>query len=291
MAEKPAACQLCSSLDLVDMFLIDQIQLKRCRHCGLVFVFPLPADEELRTGYQQKYFQSGDPLHWGYENYLAMDGENRQTAERRLGILTGFLRGGSLLEVGCATGLFMQAAQAKGFAAKGVEISDFAAAHGRENYKLDIFTGILRDARFADASFDAVAMWDVLEHVPAPLRDLEEVARVLKSGGYLFLTVPNINSFWARIMGKNWFGFTKIREHLFYYNRRTITQALSQSGFNVVRIKSSPFLVTLKFLSDKMGRYSRLLSGWSGKVLKVCRLENKKVNFQYIDMLVVARKR
>jgi hypothetical protein len=92
-------------------------------------------------------------------------------------------------------------------------------------------------------------------------------------------------------MGKNWFGFTKIREHLFYYNRRTISQALARSGFTVVCIKSSPFLVTLKFLSDKIGRYSRLLSGWSGKILSACRLENKKVNFQYIDMMVVARKR
>ena len=290
MNSEKAVCQVCASADISAQFIVQGIQVKKCAQCGLVFVHPLPEEKELRAGYQQQYFQSADPLSWGYENYLLMDKENRQTAARRLHIVEELIKSGSLLEIGCATGIFLQEAGKHGFQLTGIEISEFAGRIGREKYQVPIITGTLPEAGLPENNYDLVAMWDMLEHVPNPVAELAAAAKVLKGGGYLFLTVPDTGTLAARLLGKKWFGFSKIREHLYYFNKKSIELALHKTGFEVLQIRSSPMLVSWGFLAGKLARYSKSLSRALAVFLKIFKLMDKTLNFKYIDMLVVARK-
>ncbi|MHB8858977.1 MAG: class I SAM-dependent methyltransferase [Thermoleophilia bacterium] len=290
MSGPAAVCGLCSSSDVHDLYQIKGRRLKKCRTCEAVFVYPLPDYEELIRDYQDDYFASGDHLEWGYEDYFSLEDEIRETARRRLKLMQPYIRGGKLLEAGAATGWFLDEARKQGFDARGVEVSGTAAKWGEENLKVPIFNGTLREAKFADDEFDVVVLWDVLEHLTEPLDELREIHRVLKKGGYLFVSVPDFGSVWARLMGRRWFGFTKIREHVYYYNRRSLSRAMGRAGLKVVRAQSSPFLVNLDFLVSKLAQYSQPAAGVLSKLLGWLHLRDRKINLRTIDLFMAARK-
>src|SRR5436305_1644830 len=81
-------------------------------------------------------------------------------------------------------------------------------------------------------SIDAVTMWDVLEHVPQPRQDLALVRRALRSSGTLVLSLPNIDSFSARMFGPYWAGW-EVPRHMSFFNPKQIERLLSESGFSV----------------------------------------------------------
>jgi len=290
MSGPPAVCGLCFSTDVSDLFSIRGTQLKRCHNCEAVFVFPMPDYDELLRDYQDDYFQSGDHLEWGYEDYFSLEDEVRETAARRLELMKPYAAGGRLLEGGCATGWFLDEARRRGYEVQGVEVSGFAADWGVEHLGLPIFNGTLRDAGFADGQFDVVVLWDVLEHLTEPMAELEEINRVLKEGGYLFTSVPDYGSIWARLMRRRWFGFAKIREHVYYYNRRSLSRVLVRAGFSVEKMQSSPFLVNLDFLVSKTSQYSRPVARVLAWLLARMRLRHRKINLRQIDLWTAARK-
>lgn len=289
--DMPTPCAICGATDNSPLFAINGTQLRRCGNCGLVYVHPQPAEAMLLAGYQSDYFQSGNHLEWGYENYLLLEKEIRKTSRVRLATVNKHLSGASLLEVGCATGWFLDEARRDGFTVQGVEPSDYAAAWGKKELGLPIRPGTLKEAGFADGSFDGVIYWDVLEHLTDPLGELQEAARVLAKDGYLFASMPTVDTYLARVMQKKWFGYAKIREHLFFHNHKSITIALNRSGFDVVSIRRSPFYISNQFMVDKLSQYSRPLAGVMQWGLKKLGLAERSFNFNLIDMMVVARKR
>lgn len=285
-----AQCGLCSSKDVTDLYSIKSLQLKKCGSCGAIFVYPQPTYEELLPDYQEKYFLSGEHLEWGYADYLELEADIRETSKRRLRVMEKYLKGGKLLEPGCATGWFLDEARKRGYQVSGVEISGFAAQWGRENLGLDIFIGPLAEAKFAGGEFDVVVLWDVLEHLSDPLAELREINRVLKKGGYLCVSVPNAGSIWARFMGRRWFGYSKIREHIYYYDRQSLAGAMRRADFSVVESRSSPFLVNLGFLVSKISQYSGSVARLLEKMLNSMGGREKRLNVPGIDLMVVARK-
>lgn len=171
-----------------------------------------------------------------------------------------------------------------------MEISEFAAQWGRENLNIPIYMGSLRDAGFADEEFDVVVLWDVLEHLTEPLAELREINRILKKGGYLFVSVPDIGSLWSKVMGKRWFGYAKIREHVYFYNRRSLARVMQRAGLEVRSAQSSPFLVNLDFLVSKLSQYNNFFASALAKSLGRLHLRNKKISLRYVDLMVVAQK-
>ncbi len=100
---------------------------------------------------------------------------------------------GRLLDVGCSSGHFLKVALDHGYDIHGVEPNPEMAKFATESLKLPkIQCGTLHAAHYPDASFDAVTLWDVLEHVEDPGGILEEVRRVLRPGGWL------VGSDWIR---------------------------------------------------------------------------------------------
>lgn len=164
--------------------------------------------------------------------YEAELGGRLATAARHLSIVTRFVTKGRLLDVGCASGLFLQAARDAGWAVVGVEPSEalFAKAKAALGESTELHCTTLEHTKFATASFDAVTMWDVLEHVPDPLGFLQACASLLKPGAHLFVNVPDLDSFEARILGKRW--PLLLAEHLNYFNRKSLRLCGEKAGLN-----------------------------------------------------------
>lgn len=245
-------------------------RLVRCQNCGLIYQNPRPTPEEIGQFYPPEY-----------ENFEVDQEKNKSSRlmqrvmqyginKRRRAVLRE-KTSGSLLDVGCATGIFLETMRAApGWQLKGVEISDHAASIAREQKNLDVVTGTLEQAKFADSQFDVVTLWDVLEHLHDPAGSLKEIRRILKPGGVLVFRVPNGGSLDARLFGPYWAGLEPPR-HLFVFDQKTLTAFLSNAGFTVKRmsceIGSYPtFVLSLRFWMTGRGityerreRISRLL--------------------------------
>ena len=101
--------------------------------------------------------------------------------------------GRRLLDVGAGTGEFVAAAAAAGFEARGIEPADEAASAARER-GLGVETTDLAgfaDSREDGATFDAVVLINVLEHVPDPAASMHLISSLLSEGGVVFVQVPN----------------------------------------------------------------------------------------------------
>jgi predicted SAM-dependent methyltransferase len=115
---------------------------------------------------------------------------------------------------------------------QGVELNGDVARFASEKYGLDIAIGTLEEARLPDNAFDAVTMWDVLEHVYDPATTLAEIHRILKPDGVLVIRVPNLDAWDARLFRTRWAGYDAPR-HLFIFRPKTLSALLEQQGFDV----------------------------------------------------------
>jgi SAM-dependent methyltransferase len=178
--------------------------------------------------------------------------------------------GGRLLDVGCATGVFLNGMRRTGkWEVFGVEPNASAADYARRRFGIEVHTGMLREAGYPDEHFDVVSLWHVIEHVLEPVADLREVRRILKPNGLLVLTTPNLDSFDARLFGRFWAGLETPR-HLFVFSLSTLTRLLSGLGFELVRKRCIngtwwAFATSIQFLAEeKLRRVPSQGKLWEG---------------------------
>ncbi len=228
----------------------------KCARCGTLFLDPLPKPQEAAAVYGQDYFGGAEKGH-GYVDYDTDKEAMRSIFIRHLIHFEKLLkRPGKMLDVGAATGFFMKIAKSRGWEVCGVEISSFAAEAGRKN-GLDIITGTLQNIKQADDSFDLVTMWDVIEHMPDPVRDLHRVHSLLKPGGLVAVNTPDSGSFYSHVMGSRWHLFVP-PEHIFYFNRKSISKLLQNSGFEVIEIGCIGKKFTVEYVINFLYRWQKL---------------------------------
>lgn len=142
------------------------------------------------------------------------------------------IQSGRILDVGCSTGIFLDAMREAGWDTLGVEIAPDAVAYARDRLNLNVLAGQLLDHELPFESFDAVTFWDVLEHTFDPFENLKEANRLLKIGGIIALTIPNWESIDRKLFGQAWIGFDSPR-HLYVFPRETLFRMLVESGFQL----------------------------------------------------------
>jgi len=112
----------------------------------------------------------------------------------------------------------------------GVEPNAEAAAYAREHLGLNVFAGPLEEAVLPDEHFDAVTLWDVLEHLPNPRAALTSIRCALKPDGWIFCRVPSLDSLDARLFGPYWAGLDAPR-HFYVFSQSTLGHLLDVTGF------------------------------------------------------------
>lgn len=170
---------------------------------------------------------------------------------------------GAILDVGCAYGWFLEAARERGWRTSGVEVEDATASEARAA-GLDVFTGTLEAAAFPRASFDAVGLWDVLEHVPDTDAFLAECRAVLKPGGILAIQSPNVRSVMASVAKEQW-SWLLLPQHIYHFTPASMRATLERRGFEVVRAYT--WEPTEAFLIDLAKRAPALMRGKTARVV------------------------
>ena len=155
---------------------------------------------------------------------------------------------GRLLEVGCGNGRQLERLAHAGWKVEGLDFDERAAQTARR-LGLEVKVGDLASARYPDASFDAVILSHVIEHVPDPVALLVECRRILRSGGQLVLATPNSDSWGHRRFGRAWLGLDPPR-HLLVFTPRALAEAAGRAGFSGAAIETKSIVGAWWFLAS-----------------------------------------
>jgi len=258
------------------------LPIVRCVNCGLVMTNPRDDDATLA----QVYAGLQDVV------YDVEDENRRYTAQRFLALVQEFRPPPArLLDVGCATGLFIREAHQAGYQVTGLEASEWAVARARERCgrAATIVSGFLEKTDLPPQSFDVITAWDVLEHVSRPTEIAQRLRGWLADDGWLFLNVPDIESRIARLMGKRW--VLLLREHLWYYSPATMSALLGRTGFEPIRFRSHMVQFSAANVLGRAAQYPAVVGRLSARLASSNWLERITLRFPMGEMNVVARKR
>lgn len=203
----------------------------RCPDCGLLFLNPRPTPESIAGYYPAGYAAYRPAI--DDERWPWMRWKRRRNLRAHIEGVTRYARPGRLLDVGCATGNYLAEMRRRGWQVQGVELQAKAAAYARQRFNLDVFTGDLLANSLPAGYFDAVTMWDVLEHTHDPLAIMKEVHRLLKPGGLVAFSIPDPTSKGAERFGPTWIGYDAPR-HLYLFPGQSLELLLRESGFEQV---------------------------------------------------------
>lgn len=253
----------------------------RCRNCGLVYANPRLAASAI----DENYSVIKDPL------YIEEREGRVLTFRRNLQPLEHLVRTPlprRLLDVGCHVGVMLEIAQERGWEAVGVEPSAWAAEHAR-GLGLNVINATLANAQLSPNSFDAVTLWDVVEHLTDPTADLRQVHRVLKPGGVTAIHTIDIESLLARVLGSRWPWLMEM--HLYYFSPRTLGRMLTQLDFRVEKVIYQGRYLRLGYLLTRIEPYSRTLARALDQMAERMQLKAAAVPVNFGDLFTLfARK-
>lgn len=171
---------------------------------------------------------------------------------------------GRLLDVGAASGVFMELAKADGWKTEGVEIDPGLAAEvAAKGFK--VYTEPLEELKLPAGCYDAVTAFEVLSQMADPVKASEEIGRTLKAGGLVYIREFN-GAFHMALHGRRIFELLGLRPavvHNFNFTAESLRRMLAAAGFKRVKIRNSP-----PTSGDPYGTGGRLGSAFTG-LLKV----------------------
>lgn len=221
---------------------------KRCCNCALMFSDPVPSPRELKYVYETLYGYSGFAKRRVFKRLQAE--ERWRLVRRSVGSL---IRKGRLLEIGAGHGHFLDVARRAGWGVMGVEVSREAVRDAKAWYQdVEIHCGTLEEADLPPASFDLIALWHTLEHLPDPVDVLRRASCLLKRGGLLVVGVPNPGSLGQRMRGKKWVWCQAPYIHIWHFPAAVLKEILTGLRLTTVEVRTED-TYDAQFLFDVLG--------------------------------------
>lgn len=238
------ACDLCGSVDTRRVYRVrdtnygtaGEFDIVQCAACRLVYLNPRPDSARHAEIYPEATYDPFGEIDQVHPRPNAM-----QRARARG--LTRIIGTGRVLDVGCGTGLFLQAMRDAGWECRGVEPSPRASEFARTRLQLDVRQGTLFDVD-ATESFDLITFWDVLEHTPSPRAVLGRAHELLLPRGFVAISLPNWDSIERRIFGAEWIALDAPR-HFYHFAPNTLRRLLSACGFEIVSLDARAPVMSL----------------------------------------------
>jgi len=236
--------------------------LVKCEACGVVYTNPRINAQTI-----------GDYYASGYTSYAAIR-DNKlkrhiknlakliyRDEHRKIACLLRNNNVRTVLEVGPGNGGLIKYLYEHGFEVAGIEL-DNGCVERIKSMGIVCYHGTIESVKDLLQKYDAVIMCQVLEHVYHPKTSLKIIHSVLSENGLLYLSVPNIASFEARLFGKYWRGLDLPR-HITHFSSETLGSLLNNSGYSVDKIRNmafpSSFIESLAFLMTNKGRFPNML--------------------------------
>ena len=284
-------CVLCEKDEPTTLFSDPPFRIVRCVECGLVYTLPRLPTAQILEMYQVGYWRSAEAKSFGYTDYLQDRDRYLRTFRLRSKVIDRYKpSAGRVLDIGCAAGFFLKVMEEKGWDTTGVELSKLMADFARTELGLkNVLAGTLDEQQFEPESFDVITLWDVIEHLEDPRSVLATANRLLKNDGILVLETQNVESAFARFMGRRWHHY-KFEEHLWHFAPSTLSALLALEQFKMLESSSrrAGKYVNLNFVIE---RSARVHSAFPRLLLPLRLLGNLNLYVNPMDeMIAVARK-
>jgi SAM-dependent methyltransferase len=265
------ACIVC---DADEWDLLHEV-LVRCARCGFTRAASLPSPSDATGLYGAEYFEGGE-----YADYLGDEPAHMANFRRRFERITA-ISGGieSLFEIGCAYGFWLRTAVSRGVRSAGIDISPQAVHHAAETLHVDARLGRFEDSAIRPGEFQAMCMWDTIEHLPHPEVHVARIVDLLPAGGWFFLTTGDIGSPLAQREGPRW-RMIHPPTHLQYFSRGTLTRFLARHGLQAAHIESAAMCRSVHGTIEGLKRFgagpsravavvaSRIVPSWLGRRIR-----------------------
>jgi len=225
-------CPVCSSDHYRTEFIKDGFTFVKCNKCQMLYVNPTLKNDEL-----EKYYNC-EAISFYEKNILLKTREirNEKIFMPRVQLVEKYITKGKILDVGCAIGNFLECiVKNPDWEAYGVEPNKFAAGFAKENVDASIYDCMLEETDFQEESFDVVTLWETVEHLQKPLELLKYCYRLIKKGGWFFISTPNVGGFEFKMIGKEHFNIGA-PNHLNYFDTKTIKEVLNRAGFSDISV-------------------------------------------------------
>ena len=271
---EPTACLQCSQNDEVRVIAATdplntpggEFHIVRCRRCGLSYTNPRPTQASIGQFYPAEYschdLRSRESRSWrarwrrkmeraalrAYYSYPPQPagllprltgawGRMAVRAPHRRTEWIPYRGEGRLLDFGCGAGAFLERMRSLGWRTEGIDVSAGVALAVQRQKGIRVHVGTLPHPDLRNPSFDAITMWQALEHVHQPRETLRAAAALLHPGGLLLVSVPNFDSWSSARFGRNWFGL-ELPRHLTHFTPATLRTMLAAEGFEVIKLET-----------------------------------------------------
>lgn len=235
---EPVTCNLCGADSTKPLYTVQgkskfsfphPLTYVKCTKCGLIYTNPRPPKTAIEEQYESEHYR--DMLPRNTSQYLRKIMTN---SVNRLAFVEKYKQNGTLLDVGCAQGNFINVARSRGWDITGVEVSKRFSGIARDKFKLNVHTGTLEDQNFVHETFDVITCFDVIEHLRDPLAYLHLCKRLLKKGGVIIAETCNTASLHQLVLGKRW--QSDPAQHLYLFTPKTIRAIAEKAGFRVLTV-------------------------------------------------------
>jgi SAM-dependent methyltransferase len=220
----------------------DEYTLVRCPACSLVWLSNPPEPSEMHLHYTD-----------AYDRLISASGQNSPHRWRdRKAALSPHKQSGTLLDMGCSSGAFLESLKGEEWRLHGIEMSTEFAKIAEAKSGAKVFVGDILEAPFRRESFDVITCFDVLEHLYEPRRVMAKVGEWLKPSGIFYVLVPNVDAAEARVFGSYWHGL-ELPRHLFHYSPASLKVLANSAGLREVLLETrrNPAVGTsLRYMCD-----------------------------------------
>ena len=224
---------------------------------GLLVTTPRPKEEDLGSYYESdEYISHTDGNSSLFEKIYNQ--VRSYSLKKKLALVESKHAKGSLLDVGCGTGAFLQTCKNAGWKISGVEPGDKACLLAKTKVGDVIYPSLFDDA-LNGQQYDVITMWHVLEHMPDLHKTIERLKSLLKPDGVLIVAVPNYNSYDALHYGAHWAAYD-VPRHLYHFSQQSIKELFG--AFKIELKETKPMIFDSFYVSLLSEQYKTGKKRW-----------------------------
>ena len=226
---KDLNCRICGSNEFKSVYNKNDFHYVSCHFCDVTRLFPYPTQKETEEFYG-KYFQiknAENPVYMSDESWKEFKRIKGLTM-KELGIDQAQFKNKNILDIGCATGLFVRYAEEYEAKALGIDISagliEIARKNGLNCNCMSLFE--------IKEKFDIINFSHVIEHVDNPIKYLEYIYSILNNDGSLIIETP-CTGLISETFGEDWRFYMPV-EHIHLFSQKSLFRILNDKGFAII---------------------------------------------------------
>lgn len=210
----------------------EDFHILNCSSCTNAWTLPPMSNEELAPFYPEQY--ESFVTKSGFANFL-----QQKKYKQDLSLIKKALPSShaSIFEIGAGRGDFLFVAKEQGYQVYGIEPGSKGVQSAKNLHQIELENKFAEEIHFQE-KYDVIVARHVIEHINEPISLFENIfSNGLKDTGILFLKLPRLDSFEAKIFKNYWDGYDLPR-HRVHFSKKGINFALQQVGFKEIKVKN-----------------------------------------------------